>query len=157
MQPEVEGFTYFFRHCWSTRVCAKLQSEGGKKVHLYGYNGMGLHNAHPDWWSLVVRSRNAGLTAQVLSVLGAPVEPDPFINGVPEGCAKAYADCVGVLCGKLKERGVEVPSAYTVVDGDDASTEVSNETEDAGMNGGEEDVADWGGSQDEEGCESRDR
>ena len=66
-EKETEGYTYFFRHCRSTRLCVKLhRAGGGNKNLLYGYNGMGLHRSHPSWWSLVVRSRSADLTARLL-------------------------------------------------------------------------------------------
>ena len=38
----LEGYTYFFRHCWSTRVCVKLQIEGETKGPLVWIQRHGL-------------------------------------------------------------------------------------------------------------------
>ena len=105
---DLHSYTYFFRHCWSTRVCVKLQGGGSGKDLLYGYNGMGLHRCHPSWWSLVVRSRSAGLTARILSVLGLPCNRRDFLDAVPEGCKHSYDECMGLLEKALVARDVEL-------------------------------------------------
>ena len=34
---EMDECTYFFRHCFKTRLCVKLLRGGGDKVLMYGY------------------------------------------------------------------------------------------------------------------------
>ena len=60
-----DKYTYFFRHCGSTRLCVKLNKENSKRYLLYGYCGQGLYKSHPSWTSLVVRSRDKSLTARL--------------------------------------------------------------------------------------------
>ena len=109
VEPGMEGYTYFFRHCWSTRLCIKLIEKDGDKLALYGYNGMGLHLCHHSWKSLVIRSRSAALTARLLSVLEAPCSQEHFVDGVPEGCSKTYTECIGFIQQCLAHRGVVLP------------------------------------------------
>ena len=109
VEKAMEGYTYLFRHCWSTRLCIKLLEKAGDKLALYGYNGMGLHLCHHSWKSLVIRSRSAALTARLLSVLGAPCRQEHFVDGVPEGCSKTYTECIGFIQQCLAHRGVVLP------------------------------------------------
>ena len=145
----VEGYTYLFRHCWSTRLCVKLQREGGDKVLLYGYNGMGLHQSHPSWWSLVVRSRSAGLTARLLRVLGLDqgAGPEHFINSVSNECASTYEECMDIINTSLEARGeglwsAGASSAPTMSPrADAASTDGSDESEGGELHGAEHEEA----------------
>ena len=150
---EVKGladYTYFFRHCWSTRLCVKLQREGGDKALLYGYNGMGLHKSHPSWRSLVVRSRKAELTARLLCVLGPPVSPQDFVDGVSSECTSTYEQCMGIINTSLVARGEGLPSAgassarTTPPRTDAASTDGRDESEGGELEGGEsEEAPEW--------------
>ena len=142
IEKEVEGYTYFFRHCWSTRLCVKLLEKGGNKVLLYGYNGMGLHKSHPSWRSLVVRSRSAGLTARLVSVLGAPCRQKHFIDGVPDGCARSFEECMDIISSCLEARGVERPGGprpQTPTAMEATATDGGEESEGGGLDGGEPD------------------
>ena len=146
-EKEGEGYTYLFRHCWSTRLCVKLQREGGDKVLLYGYNGMGLHRCHPSWRSLVVRSRSAGLTARLLRVLGPPCRRQDFIDGVSYGCARSYEECMDIISRCLAARGVGLSFTGACVarggptEKDAASTDGSEESEGGELHGGEPEEA----------------
>ena len=107
-EKETEGYTYFFRHCRSTRLCVKLhRAGGGNKNLLYGYNGMGLHRSHPSWWLLAVRSRSAGLTARLLHVLGLNQAPRAtgFINAVSHESHYSYDQCMQIIGRNLAARG----------------------------------------------------
>ena len=142
VEKAMEGYTYLFRHCWSTRLCVKLLEKAGDKLALYGYNGMGLHLCHPSWRSLVIRSRSAALTARLLLVLGAPCRQEHFIDGVPEGCSKTYRECMALITSCLASRGVELtgvprprpPRAQEATDRDGGE-----DSEGGGLTGGEPD------------------
>ena len=143
----VEDYTYLFRHCGSARLCVTLQREGRDKVLLYGYNGMGLHRCHPSWWSLVVRSRSAGLTARLLRVLGPPCRRQDFIDGVSYGCARSYEECMDIISRCLAARGVGLSFTGACVarggptEEVGASTDGSEESEGGGLHGGGPDEA----------------
>ena len=99
-------YTYFFRHCNSTRLCVKLYKEKSTHYLLYAYNGMGLHRSHPSWTSLVVRSRNRSLSARLISVLfESGLASDSFINAVPSDCKFSYTSVLQklndalIICG----------------------------------------------------------
>ena len=112
---------------------------------MYGYNGMGLHRCHPSWWSLVVRSRSAGLTARLLRVLQLyrDFPPENFINGVPCECARSYEHCMGNISRCLEARGVGPTEK------DAASTDGSEESEGGELEGGEpEEAPEWADGED---------
>ena len=89
----LEKFTVFFRHCWSTRRCTKILGLDQSRYMLYGYNGMGLHRGHPDWWSMVIRSRSLDLTARVCGFFRNPSMlecPFSIVNAIPGGPSATF-------------------------------------------------------------------
>ena len=89
----LEKFTVFFRHCWSTRRCTKILGLDQSRYMLYGYNGMGLHRGHPDWWSMVIRSRSLDLTARVCGFFRNPsLQECPFsiVDAIPGGPSDTF-------------------------------------------------------------------
>ena len=62
-------------------MCVKLCKGDSSRYDLYGYYESGLHKAHPDRTSLVVRSRCIFLTARFLVILnGKSLPRDAFVN-----------------------------------------------------------------------------
>ena len=143
------GQKYVFKHSRATRLCVKLLREGEDKVLLYGYTGMGLPRRHQDWWSLVVRSRNAGLTARLLRVLGLhrDCRPEDFVNGVSRQCARTYQESIDIISSSLEARGGRLPFTGACVargghtEEVGASTDGSEESEGGGLHGGGPDEA----------------
>ena len=97
-EKPMEKFTYFFRHCRSTRRCIQIVPTKGGKYELYAYNGMGLYKSHPDWTSLVIRSRSMAFRARVLACLTTNSFPrtvatgSSIVNAIPEGCLTKFSD-----------------------------------------------------------------
>ena len=135
---------------------------------MYGYNGMGLHRCHPSWWSLVVRSRSAGLTARLLRVLELDrnCRPQDFIDNVPGECARTYKECMDTIKSSLAARAEALlsdgpSSARTTTtastacppsvpaEEDAASTDGSEESEGGELEGGEpEEAPEWADGED---------
>ena len=143
-QGGAHGSKYLVKHSWDTRLCVKLLREGEDKVLLYGYTGMGLPRRHPDWWSLVVRSRNAGLTARLLRVLGLhrDCRPEDFVNRVSRQCARTYEESIDIIRRSLAARGgslseeVGASTEAPTTEEAGASTDGSEESEGGGLHGG---------------------
>ena len=137
-------YTYFFRHCNSTRLCVKLYKENSKHYLLYAYNGMGLHRSHPSWTSLVVRSRDKSLTARLITTLFDSCPPrHSFLDAVPPECKCSYNDAMTKLnsafisCGTFIEEWQEnetvcdVEECDTTSDESEAAEDLINERCDA--------------------------
>ena len=63
-----------------------------------------MHKAHPEWVSLVVRSRDIGLTARVLEVLGLGFVEECLMDGIPPGCRRSYEDVKQELEESIEKR-----------------------------------------------------
>ena len=76
---------------------------------------MGLHRSHYSWRSLVVRSRNSGLTARLLRVLQLHEDcpEENFVDGVPSECALPYERCKQNIKDSLEDRKQGQLSART--------------------------------------------
>ena len=111
---------------------------------------MGLHRAHRDWRSLVVRSRSPALTARILAVLGLPCHARYFIDGVPDACSHTYKDCMSNLLEELGSRNVQLvdtssSATYThpgVNNVDTASEHSEDSPEDSDDNDGQDHASD---------------
>ena len=128
-----DRFSYFYRHCGSTRKCVKLCKDDSSRYDLYGYHGSGLQKAHTDWTSLVVRSRCKYLTARLLSILSENFLPrDAFVDAVPENCKCSFEDCLQQLNRALAvhQRNIEglmFDSSKCESDDEDSCSEESSE------------------------------
>ena len=102
-EKPMEKFTYFFRHCRSTRRCIQIVPTKGGKYELYAYNGMGLYKSHPDWTSLVIRTRSMAFTARVIACLTTGEQNEnsvprtrptdsSIVDAIPEGCLTKFTD-----------------------------------------------------------------
>ena len=110
----MEKFTYFFRHCRSTRRCVQIVPTSGRKYELYAYNGMGLYKSHPDWTSLVIRTRSMAFTARVIHCLTTGKQNEnslprkrptdsSIVNAIPEGCLTTFQDVRKTLDNALNK------------------------------------------------------
>ena len=108
-----DKYTYFFRHCGSTRLCVKLNKENSKRYLLYGYCGQGLHRSHPSWTSLVVRSRDRRLSARLIAMLfETGLACESFVNAVPSDCKYSYKSVLRKLNDELIICGTSIDDLH---------------------------------------------
>ena len=84
-----------------------------------------MHKGHDDWCSLVVRSRDIGLTARVLALLENPCKDENFIAGVPDGCRRSYAEIKAQLADALAKRGWIWRALIGVAEGEEAMNDAT--------------------------------